>query len=181
MIRFLRKYIVRPSRARRESNKWLHQHCLNIQGDVLSIGSGGDLDGQNNFYKDYFIQSTSYTTSELTNDIKSDLILDVRDMSQIKDESYDCVYCSGVLEHVDDYKSGLDEITRILKNDGILLLGLPFRQSLHMVPHDYWRFTEYGIRHLLMPSFEIIELAAIDERVKNFPASYWIKARKIVK
>jgi len=180
-FQFLRKIIVRPSGARRISNKWLHQHCLNIQGDVLSIGSGGDYDGQSNFYKDYFLQSSSYTTSEVTEDIDSDLTFDVRDMSYIKDAAYDCVYCSGVLEHVDDYKSGLNEITRILKTDGNLLLGLPFRQTLHMVPQDYWRFTEFGIRHLLRPSFEIIELAAIDERLRNFPASYWVKARKVAK
>ncbi len=106
------------------------------------------------------------------------MVLDVRSMP-IKDESFDCVFCSGVLEHVDDYLTALKEMTRILKPGGILLLGLPFRQALHGVPHDYWRFTEYGIRHILHDDYEILELALMDNSVPGFPAAYWIKAKKL--
>ncbi len=99
-------------------------------------------------------------------------------MPQIDNASFDCVFCSGVLEHVDDYPSGLNEITRILKPKGILLLGLPFRQPLHGSPNDYWRFTEHGIRHLLRNRYEILDLASIDLSVPEFPAAYWVKAMK---
>ncbi len=58
------------------------------------------------------------------------------------------------------------------------MLGLPFRQALHLEPHDYWRFTEYGIRHLLKDHYDILSLDAIDHSVPNFPSSYWVKARK---
>jgi ubiquinone/menaquinone biosynthesis C-methylase UbiE len=87
-------------------------------------------------------------------------------------------FCSGVLEHVDDYRSALAEISRILKPGAVLLLGTPFRQSLHMAPYDYWRFTEFGVRELLKDSFDIIEVAAIDESQAGFPSAYWTKAIK---
>ncbi|NDJ76694.1 MAG: methyltransferase domain-containing protein, partial [Chloroflexi bacterium] len=84
----------------------------------------------------------------------------------------------GVLEHVDDFQAGMREITRVLKPGGILLLGLPFRQALHLEPHDYWRFTEYGLRYLLEDDYDIQRLDPINLTVPKFPASYWIKARK---
>ncbi|MCZ6778005.1 MAG: class I SAM-dependent methyltransferase [Acidobacteria bacterium] len=183
MFQLLRERLPRrPSRARRESNKWLRHHCKDIQGKVLSIGSGNDADKQGDFYKNYFPAASSYTTSEVSREFKCDLTLDVQSMPEIEDESYDCVYCSGVLEHVEDYRAGLDELTRILKVGGILLLGLPFRQAIHMSPQDFWRFTEYGIRHLLRGSYEVITMVPIDrKRGREFPSAYWVKARKVLK
>lgn len=178
----IKKYFVKPSRTRQESNDWLSIHCKDIQGNVLSIGSGDDSDGQGSFYKEYFPMASSYTTSEVSDQFNSDLELDIRSMSQISDGAYGCVYCSGVLEHVDDYQAGLKELTRILASGGILLLGVPFRQSIHMAPNDFWRFTEYGIRYLLRDSYRIQVLTGIDLRHgKHFPATYWVKASKLAK
>jgi SAM-dependent methyltransferase len=168
-----------PSCARKESNKWLHLNCRDIKGDVLSIGSGNDADNEGDHYRNYFPMATSYTTSEISEEFRCDLILDVRSMPETKDGSYDCVFCSGVLEHVDDCQAGLREITRILKAGGILLLGVPFRQQIHMGSQDFWRFTEYGIRYLLKDSYEIIGISSIDKRRgAEFPSAYWVKARK---
>lgn len=167
------------SEARKKSNNWLRSHTSSITGDILSIGSGTDDDGEGIKYQSYFNNCSSYTTSEITSEFECDLVLDVRSMPEIKDESFDCIFCSGVLEHIDDYQQALKELHRILKKKGILLLGLPFRQSLHLVPHDYWRFTEYGIRYMLRDNYEILDLASIDNSIPNFPATYWIKAQKI--
>ncbi len=183
LIKYLRSISVfrkgGPSRARIESNQWLRERCTNLEGHVISIGSGNDSDGQGNLYRNYFTHASSYTTSEVSGEYACDLILDIRSMPEIKNESYDCIYCSGVLEHVDDYQSGINEITRILRVDGVLLLGLPFRQALHLIPYDYWRFTEYGIRHMLQNSYNIIDIDPIDNSVEGFPAAYWVMARKL--
>ena len=132
-----------PSRGRREANAWLRQECASVQGKVLSIGSGNDSDGLGDVYRSYFPNAESYTTSEVAPGHDTDLIIDVRDMRDIPDASYDAVFCCGVLEHVDDCYRSMDEISRILAPGGILLLGLPFRQGIHMEPNDYWRFTEF--------------------------------------
>ncbi|QQS55650.1 MAG: class I SAM-dependent methyltransferase [Candidatus Competibacteraceae bacterium] len=167
------------SNARRESNAWLRQHCMAIQGKVLSIGSGNDSDGEGSHYRDYFAAAVSYTTSEVGPNFGCDLVLDVRSMPELSDGSFDCVYCSGVLEHVDDFHAGFAEITRILADGGTLLLGLPFRQPIHMSPNDFWRFTEFGIRRLLRDAYEIQDVVTIDTlQGAEFPAAYWAKAIK---
>jgi SAM-dependent methyltransferase len=167
-----------PSLSRQESNHWLKGVCQGITGDVISIGSGDDRDGEGATYRDYFPSASSYTTSEVVEGFPVDMVVDIRSMPEILDGSYDCVFCSGVLEHVDDFRTGLDEMTRILKPGGILLLGLPFRQGLHMQPFDFWRFTEYGIRHMLERSYSINDLLAIDAADPLNPAAYWTFAVK---
>ena len=167
-----------PSRLRVDSNRWLHTQCKDVVGTILSIGSGDDSDGEGRKYRDYFPGATSYTTSEVVPMEGCDLVIDVRSMPEMTSSSYDCIYCSGVLEHVDEFRKGFDEITRILKPGGILLLGLPFRQAIHMAPQDFWRFTEYGIRYLLKDSYEILAMAEIGTEIQGFPGTYWIKARK---
>lgn len=167
-----------PSRARAISNQWLRAQLADISGDVLAIGAGDDSDGEGHRYKHYFQSASSYTTSEISDNFGTDLVLDVRRMPELRDGSYACVFCSGVLEHVDDFQAALREIGRILSPDGILLLGLPFRQALHLAPHDYWRFTEYGIRYLLRDNYEIIDIWPVDEEKTGFPSAYWTKARK---
>lgn len=177
--RFVIDFLRRPTKARRESNAWLRAHCRDVKGVVLSIGSGRDDDREGDFYRNYFPNASSYTTSEPFPEFDCDLLLDVRHMPEVAEGSYDCVYCSGVLEHVDDFQSGLDEITRVLKPGGILLLGLPFRQPIHMGEHDFWRFTEHGIRFLLKDSYVVQEMASfgVTKRM-DFPATYWVKASK---
>lgn len=167
------------SKARKESNKWIRTHACSISGNVISIGSGTDEDGERGHYRDYFKNCSSYTTSDSNRIFRCDCLLDVRSMSGVQDGSFDCVFCSGVLEHVDDFIKGLGEITRILRPGGVLLLGLPFRQALHLAPNDYWRFTEHGIRHLMEKcGYIITDLKAMDCSVKNFPAAYWVRAEK---
>jgi SAM-dependent methyltransferase len=147
-----------------------------VTGDVLSIGSASDADGAGRSYRAYFTRARSYTTSEVAPGLGADLVLDVRAMPTIADASYDAVFCSGVLEHVDDYQAAVRECYRILRPSGLFLVGVPFQQRLHRAPQDFWRFTEYGVRYLLR-AFTIEAVAAIGPDTK-FPWTYWVRARK---
>jgi SAM-dependent methyltransferase len=161
-----------------ESNRWLLLRSRDITGDVLSIGSGDDDDSQGSKYRSSFTASDSYTTSETYSSPGVDLVIDVTNMDNVKNSSFDCVFCSGVLEHVSEVHKALIKIHRILKPGATLLLGLPFNQPIHMAPTDYWMFTEYGIRFLLEKENNIIEIAAIDAANKMDPSTYWVYAQK---
>ncbi|WP_040949044.1 class I SAM-dependent methyltransferase [Gorillibacterium massiliense] len=52
-------------------------------------------------------------------------VLDVLDMSVFEDSSFDCVVCiGGVINYLlDKEKDGIQEILRVLKSDGILIVG----------------------------------------------------------
>lgn len=73
--------------------------------------------------------------------------------------SFDSVFCSQVLEHVPNPMLVLLEFYRILRPGGELILSVPHLAYLHNEPHDYYRYTEYGLRHLLHHAgFEVTEL-----------------------
>src|SRR6476660_5977655 len=75
----------------------------------------------------------------------------------IRDASFDVVLCTEVLEHLPEPQRAIDEMFRVLTPGGQLLLTTRFLFPIHDAPHDYFRFTKYGLRHLLR-RFEIIEL-----------------------
>ena len=56
-------------------------------------------------------------------------ISDIVDLSIFEDKTYDFVFASHVLEHVVNPLKGLKEITRILKDDGICILILPWKEG----------------------------------------------------
>ena len=71
--------------------------------------------------------------------------------------TFDVVLCTEMLEHVPEPKQAIDEIRRVLRSGGLLLLTTRFLFPIHDAPHDYFRYTKYGLRHLLR-DFEIVEL-----------------------
>lgn len=61
------------------------------------------------------------------------------------DERFDCVVCTGTLEHVMSPQEAIEEIGRILKPGGLVYLEVPFLQGYHADPSDYWRWTLDGL------------------------------------
>jgi SAM-dependent methyltransferase len=65
------------------------------------------------------------------------------------DASFDACLNIVTLEHVTDPARVLREIARVLRPGGVLLLVTPLEWEEHQAPHDYYRYTRYGIEHLL--------------------------------
>jgi SAM-dependent methyltransferase len=66
----------------------------------------------------------------------------------VDDGAFDAVVLTQVLEHVPDPLAVLQELHRILVVRGRLFLTAPFVWEEHEVPHDYARYTRYGLRTL---------------------------------
>ena len=64
------------------------------------------------------------------------------------DASFDTAVSFQVLEHVPQPARMLAEIARVLKPGGVLVLTAPHIWGIHEEPHDYYRFTPYGLRYL---------------------------------
>lgn len=75
----------------------------------------------------------------------------------VPDASFDAVICSQVLEHIFTPMDFLEEIRRVLRPGGSLLLTTPFAWDEHSQPDDFGRYSSFGLVHLLRNSgFEMI-------------------------
>ena len=63
--------------------------------------------------------------------------------------SFDIILFSEVIEHIPDYKMALNEISRVLSPGGYLIITWPFNYSMHELPCDYLRITEFGMQMVL--------------------------------
>jgi SAM-dependent methyltransferase len=66
------------------------------------------------------------------------------------------------LEHLEEPGLALAEIARVLAPGGRLLIAAPHEWEVHQAPHDYFRYTRFGLQYLLEKAgLEPIEMRAV--------------------
>jgi len=75
----------------------------------------------------------------------------VADLHQLpfKPAVFDAAISIVTLEHVADPAAVLAEMSRTARPSAPLLLVVPQDWEVHQHPHDYWRFTRFGLKMLL--------------------------------
>ena len=77
----------------------------------------------------------------------------------MEDGRFNAVVFTQVMEHVPDPLTVLKELNRILRPGGKLFFTAPLWYQEHEVPYDFYRYTQYGVRHLFTEAgFRIDEL-----------------------
>ena len=61
--------------------------------------------------------------------------------------AFDTIVCTEVLEHVADWQMAFANMSRLLAQDGVILLTTPHVYMLHEEPYDFWRPTPHAIRY----------------------------------
>lgn len=75
---------------------------------------------------------------------------------------YDAIFCTEVLEHVNQPFKAIAEIYRLLKPGGLLVASSPFNFRIHGPLPDNWRFSEHGWR-VLLADFDNVEIVADED------------------
>ncbi len=102
-----------------------------------------------------------------------DLLGDLENLP-LADESFDAAINIVTLEHLKRPQRALDELARVLRPRGRLLLVAPLEWEVHQAPHDYFRYTRFGLTHLIETSGLVVKKL---EPVGGF---YWLMARRSV-
>ena len=114
-------------------------------GNVLDVGCG------NKPYEEIFAGKVeSYTGCDVVQSDKHrvDVICPATEL-KFTDNSFETVFSTQVIEHVNDPFKMLAEINRVLKDNGCLILSAPFSWELHEEPYDFYRYTKYGLQAML--------------------------------
>ena len=142
--------------ARRGLVLGIREFASQVHGRVLDVGCG------NRPYEQLF-DASEYVGLEIdTPENRLTKTADVYYSGTVfpfEPNSFDSVVCNQVFEHIFEPEAFLREIGRVLKNQGRLLLTVPFVWDEHEQPRDFGRYSSFGLRALLSRNgFEVLEL-----------------------
>ena len=106
-------------------------------------------------YQPYF--PNAYAVTKRTY-VECDLHMDLyyKDLSKMPDNSYELVFCTGLLEHIPDPQRIVDDLRRICKVGGKVVLSASSVFSYHEGPDDF-HFTPYSMQ-ILFSKFSSIDM-----------------------
>lgn len=127
------------------------------KGSVLDIGCGN---------KPYEIAFENKINKYVGCDIiqshlqKVDILCEANNIP-LESSTFDTLFSTQTIEHVEDHQGLVNEAYRLLKPGGYFILAGPFVWPLHEEPYDFFRFTKYGFKYILEKAgFEIVEITA---------------------
>lgn len=115
-------------------------------GRLLDAGAGGRP--YLPLYKEFFASTVSIDMPASPHDIAGLDVAGTLHCLPFRDGEFDCIICTEVFEHVPDPFQAMKECSRVLKPGGKLFMSTPFFNPLHEIPHDYYRYTPFAIRHM---------------------------------
>jgi SAM-dependent methyltransferase len=102
-------------------------------------------------------QETFSATHASTRSSKPDVYYDGK-VLPFESQTFDTVISVQVLEHTPYPQNLVNEMTRVVKSGGLVIVSAPFSFRLHEEPHDYFRYTPHGLRTM----FELAGLVVED-------------------
>lgn len=144
----LDQFIAESPAARRPHVDFLRRASASLPSGstFLDVGSGDAP------YRELFDQHR-YVTCDWEQTIYApetapDIVAAADDIP-LEDASVDAILCTQVLEHVAEPRQALAEFHRLLRPGATVWITAPLTWYLHETPHDYYRYTPWGMRYLL--------------------------------
>lgn len=117
---------------------------IKINGDVIDIG-GGELSS----YRKY-LKKCNYKSINIDKKIQPDFLIKPNEIFPILSNTFDICLMFNLLEHIYDWDKIFHEADRVLKNEGELLILIPFLYPIHGAPNDYKRVTDQYLKEYLI-------------------------------
>lgn len=113
-------------------------------------------------HRSLFPAQVEYLGADLPGNALAHILLDEAGRVPEPAASFDVVFSTQVLEHVDDPALYLAECRRLLKPGGRLILSTHGTFVFHPCPDDNWRWTSMGLRRVIESAgFELTEMRGL--------------------
>ncbi len=126
----------------------LFSETFEPQGTIIEIGSCYLPGYENSFNLRPYFNNREYLGCDIREGLGVDRIEDAQALS-FGDAALGTVLMFEILEHLPNPQKAVAETHRVLRDDGLLAISVPFTYRLHGFPSDYWRFTASGVHQLL--------------------------------
>ncbi len=158
---------IKKSPHRNRLEGYLKTILPTLQGPILDIGS------RNRRY-DALMPETPTAIDIVEQKEKNVLYGDVMNLS-FPEGSFQSVTCLEVLEYVDNPQQAIDEMRRVMKKGGVLVLSVPFLFRAH---DDKFRYTASQLKGMLH-RFEINSFDSVGGGFVVILTVLWNKIKKI--
>jgi ubiquinone/menaquinone biosynthesis C-methylase UbiE len=151
-------YAARGNSSRVYLHRFLERAAQTVEAGQLVLDAGAGRAP----YRDLFAR-TRYETADFLavkgkKYVTPDYVCDLAEIP-VEDARFDHVLLTQVLEHIPEPARVVAELSRVLKPGGTLWLTAPLFYAEHERPYDFFRYTQFGLRHLLESAgFEVLEL-----------------------
>lgn len=128
--------------------KFIEKYSANIYGGSLLDVGCGSKPYKKLFKVDEYIGLDIETSGHDHSSSEVDVFYDGNEIP-FGNSHFDHVFASEVFEHVFNLDKLLNEINRVTKRGGSLLITLPFVWDEHEEPFDFARYSSFGISSIL--------------------------------
>lgn len=146
-------------------DQWLRKFTDSYKGSLYDLGCGEMP------YKDWLLNfADNYTGVDwgsTLHELKADILADLNEPLPIDSLVADTVISLSVMEHLCEPQLFLNEANRILKPGGAMILQVPFMWQVHEGPHDYYRYTRYGLQYMF-------EKAGFNDIIVYPQTGFWV-------
>jgi len=141
---YLRRFLVRAGRA--------------VQPGELVLDAGAGRAQYRELFSHARYETADFLAVKGKTYAQPDYVCDLAEIP-VEDARFDHVVLTQVLEHLPEPATVLAELHRVLKPGGRLWLTAPLFYAEHEAPYDFYRYTRFGLRHLLEGAgFEVLEM-----------------------
>lgn len=161
----MKKNILNKKMTRIGLDEFIERNA--VKGKMLNVG------GARGRYGEYFDEMVNIDIEDRPG---VDVVADAHNLP-FDDNSFDAVLAVEVLEHLYDPHMAVSEMYRVLKPGGRVILTTRFLYPLHDTPHDYFRYTHYGLKHLFN-DWDIKEFIPDNSTQKTLAALMFSYARQ---
>ncbi len=131
----------------KNNDRFLREFAPLYKGVLYDLGAGESP------YRDFFLKYVERYAAvdwgESLHETNVDILADLNEALPIDSGVADTVVSLSVMEHLREPQTMLNEASRILTSGGYLILQVPWQWWIHEAPHDYFRYTPYGLKYLL--------------------------------
>jgi len=130
--------------GRSRLNELLEERCRTISGSWLDLGAGPKPS-----YWRFLPPDVIRTATDVKSGIEGVAPMDANKPLPYADGSFDGALAMNMLYILEEPPRALGELLRVVKPGGRLIATFAYLFPETPEPHDYWRWTREGVRHLL--------------------------------
>jgi hypothetical protein len=135
--------------------EWVRRHIDRARPPFLEIGSK-NYGAVSMDYRTLFAGRGQFLGTDMEAgdgvDVVADLTADFDKLPQpLRTTKFRTILCMSVMEHVRDIYKFATNFRRLLADDGIAFVSVPWVWRFHGYPSDYWRFSPEALKFLLEP------------------------------